>query len=374
MDPETLREAIPALENGRYLNTGASGPSPRQVVERAADCERAHQYESPTEEGMYEFADTVRTDARDAVADLLNATPEEVALTESTVDGINHVSTAIDWNPEDVVVRTDLEHPAGELPWERMRQRHGIEIREIPTEQGRIDLDAVKEAVTDARLICLSSLSWNYGTRLPVAEITEIAHDAGAQVLVDAVQSPGQHPVDVTDWNADFVAASGHKWLLGLWGAGFLYIDKACMTQLDPLRVGYFSIDKDADTGPETPYQLHSDARRFELGTAPVSQFGALETAIDLLAEIGYDTIEARIGQLTDRLKDGLGDRLLSPHNSQSGLVTFAADEPEQLVERLAEKDIYIRSLPEPAACRASLHVFNTIEDVDQLLAALDDA
>ena len=373
MDPETLRAAIPALENGRYLNTGASGPSPRQVVDRATECEQAHQYESPTAEGMYEHATAVRDDARDAVASLLSARPEEIALTESTVDGINHVATAIDWEPDDVVVRTDLEHPAGKLPWQRLRQQYGIEIREVKTEQGRIDIDSLKDAVTDARLVCLSSLSWNYGTRLPIEAVSEIAHDAGAQVLVDAVQSPGQHPVDVNEWNADFVAASGHKWLLGLWGAGFLYIDKGCIDQLDPLRVGYFSVDKDAPTGPETPYQFHSDARRFELGTAPVSQFGALETAIGLLDEIGYETIEDRIGRLTDRLKDGLGDRLLSPEDSQSGLVTFAADEPEALVERLEQHDIYIRSLPEPAACRASLHVFNNAEDVDQLVAALGE-
>jgi len=373
MNPETLRAEIPALEHGRYLNTGASGPSPRTVVDSAAQCEQTHQYESPTSDGMYEFAASVRDDARTAVADLINATPHEIALTESTVAGINHVATAIDWNPGDVVVRTDLEHPAGELPWERMREQHGIEIREVETERGRIDLDAVKEAVTDARLICLSSLSWNYGTRLPVREVAEIAHDAGAQVLVDSVQSPGQHSVDVREWNADFVAASGHKWLLGLWGAGFLYIDRECIDQLKPSRIGYFSVDKEAETGPETPYQFRSDAQRFELGTAPVSQFVALETAIDLLERIGYDTIERRISQLTDRLKDGLGDRLVSPPDSQSGLVTFAADDPEALVERLADEGLYIRSLPEPDACRASLHVFNNTEDVDQLLAALGE-
>jgi selenocysteine lyase/cysteine desulfurase len=113
------------------------------------------------------------------------------------------------------VVRTDLEHPAGVLPWTLAHQRHGVERRVLETDQGHLDTDDVKDAVEGARLVCLSSISWNYGTRLPVAEVVEIAHDAGAEVLVDAVQSVGQVDVDVEAWGADYVAAVSHKWLLG---------------------------------------------------------------------------------------------------------------------------------------------------------------
>jgi selenocysteine lyase/cysteine desulfurase len=367
MDPETLRADVPALEDCIFLNTGASGPSPRRVLDAVAGFQEHHKSDAPCGEGMYTAASEARESAREAVAGLLGADAAEIALTRNTVEGINHVATGIDWEPGDVVVRTDLEHPAGELPWERMADCHGIEVRELATERGRVDRDALTDAVSDARLLCLSSVSWNYGTCLPVAEAVDIAHDAGARVLVDAVQSPGQMPVDVTEWGADFVAASGHKWLLGVWGSGFLYVDGDALDALHPRRIGYFSVTRDTDRA----YEYAPDASRFELGTTAIAPYVGLETSVDIFEDVGLDTVQARIGRLTDRLKEGLGDRLVSPPDSESGLVTFRAEDPDATVQRLAEAGIRIRSIPEPHACRVSVHAFNTAADVDRLLDAL---
>jgi cysteine desulfurase/selenocysteine lyase len=366
MDPETLRAECPAYESCCYLNTGASGPSPERVVEAMAGFERHHQYRAPCEEGPYTAAFDALADVRERVASLLGADAEQIALTRNTVEGITHVAGAIDWDPGDVVVRTDLEHPAGELPWQHLRDREGIELREWPTEQGRLDLDVMPEVLADARLVCLSSLAWNYGTRLPVAEVVERAHEAGALVLVDAVQSVGQMPVDVTAWGADFVAASGHKWLLGPWGAGFLYV--ADPTAYEPQRIGYFSVEMN---GGDSAYEFRPNARRFELGTTAVAAYVGLEAAIETMQSVGIQNVESRIDRLTDRLADGLGDRLVTPADARSGLVVFDADDPEALVDRLAEQDIQIRTLSEPHACRASVHAVNTAADVDRLLEAL---
>jgi len=365
MDPETLRAECPAYESCCYLNTGASGPSPERVVEAVAGFERHHQYRAPCEEGPYTAALDALASARESVAALLGAEAGQIALTRSTVEGITHVAGVIDWSPGDVVVRTDLEHPAGELPWQQLRERAGIELREWPTERGRLDLEAAPEVLAGARLVCLSSLAWNYGTRLPVAEVVERAHEAGALVLVDAVQSVGQMPVDVTDWGADFVAASGHKWLLGPWGAGFLYV--ADPTAHEPQRIGYFSVETDRND----TYEFRPTARRFELGTTAVGAYVGLESAIETMQAVGVDRAEERIDRLTDRLADGLGDRLVSPPDARSGLVVFDAADPEALVDRLAEQNIQIRTLSEPHACRASVHAVNTAGDIDRLLDAL---
>lgn len=369
MKPETLRSEIPAFEECTYLNWGASGPSPRAVVDAAAEFERYHQYESPADEGMYEAADDATESAREAVAGLLGSASGNVALTQSTADGINHVATSIDWRPGDVVVRTDTEHSAARLPWERMAELHDIEIRVLETTEGRLDLDELKAAVSDARLLCFNSPTWSYGNRQPVSEIVDIAHDAGARVLVDAVQAPGQQPVAVEQWGADFVAGSGHKWLLGVWGAGFLYVSDDAMDALEPTRIGYYSVE---DYGAEQ-YTFHDDARKFDLGTRSLAPFVALETAIERLESVGLETVDRRITRLADRLKDGLGDRLLSPRDSESGLVTFAAEDPERTVERLAEQGIQIRYLPDPYACRVSVHAVNTEGDIDRLLEALEE-
>jgi selenocysteine lyase/cysteine desulfurase len=367
MDPETLRADIPACEECVFLNTGASGPSPRRIVDAITGFHERHKLAGPCGDGTYEIASDARESARDAVAGFIGADPGEVALTRNTVEGVNHVATGIDWEPGDVVVRTDLEHPSGELPWQRMADLHGIEVRELETDRGRIDRDALRDAVADARLLCVSSIAWNYGTRLPVAEIVEVAHDAGARVIVDAVQSPGQKPVDVAAWGADFVAASGHKWLLGAWGSGFLYVDSDALDALSPDRIGYFSVTRDGGEG----YAYAPDASRFELGTTAVGPYLGLAASVDLFGDLGLDTVGERVDRLTDRLKEGLGDRLLSPRDSESGLVAFAADDPEATAERLAAEGVRIRPIPDPHACRASVHVFNTAEDIDRLLDAL---
>ncbi len=367
MDPETLRADIPTCQECVFLNTGASGPSPRRIVDAVTDFHERHKFAAPSGEGMYQVAGEARERARESVAGFLGAAPGEIALTRNTAEGINHVATGVDWEPGDVVVRTDVEHPAGELPWQRMADRHGVEIRELETDRGRIDRDDLKEAVSGARLLCVSSIAWNYGTRLPVAEVVDVAHDAGAQVLVDAVQSPGQGPVDVSAWGAEFVAASGHKWLLGAWGSGFLYVDSDALDSLRPERIGYFSVTREAGSG----YEYAPDASRFELGTTALAPYVGLAESVDLFGDLGLDTVRGRVDRLTDRLKAGLGDRLLSPRDSETGLVTFAADDPGATTERLAAEGIRIRPIPDPHACRASVHVFNTAGDVDALLAAL---
>ncbi|WP_324665432.1 aminotransferase class V-fold PLP-dependent enzyme [Haloarcula sediminis] len=364
MDPAELRAAIPALERCTYCNTGASGPSPRNVVRAATDFLEHHAFEAPADEGPYTVAFDALEAAREVAASHLGARPADVAFTRSTADGINLVAGAIDWQPGDVVVRTDLEHPAGTLPWDRLEDTHDIEVRVLETEAGRVDLDDVKAAVDGARLLLTSSLTWSHGTQLPVAEMVDIAHDAGAQVLVDAVQSVGQHPVDVGEWGADFVATAGHKWLLGVWGSGMLYADPEALARTRQTRIGYRSVQ---DMGADD-YAYHEGARRFEVGTTSPAPYVALAEAIETIESVGLDTIESRVADLTDRLKAGLGDRLLSPEQYESGLVTFEAEDPEATVERLAERGIVVRSLPHPEAVRASVHAFNTPGEIDAVL------
>ncbi|MDF9744553.1 aminotransferase class V-fold PLP-dependent enzyme [Natrinema salsiterrestre] len=368
MKPSELRETIPALESGVYCNWGAGGPSPRRVVEAAESTLEHHAYESPTGEGMYPAAFDVYDEARAAVADLLGAAPSEIALTQSTTDGINRVAGAFDWDEDDVVVRTDLEHSAGILPWQRLEREHGVEVRVLETEDGRLDLADVNAAADAATLFCVSSLTWTHGTRLPIADVVEIAHDAGASVLVDAVQAPGQVPVDVREWSADFVVGAGHKWLLGPFGAGFLYVRDGVEADLVPAAIGYRSVEDEN----ESDYRYAAGARRFEVATASPAPYAGLTEAIGVLEEVGIDAVQHRIETLTDRFKAGISDeRLLSPREYDSGLVTIAADDPEETVERLAEQGIVVRPLPAPDAIRASIHAFNDRQDVDALLEAL---
>jgi selenocysteine lyase/cysteine desulfurase len=361
MNPAELRASIPACESCVYLNTGASGPSPRPVVEAVVEAQRRHEFDA-CETDHYTAAAGIRDDAREAVASHVGARPEDVALVASTGDGISRLANAVDWEPGDRVVRTDLEHPSGVLPWRRLEET-GVEVTELACPSGRLPMDAYRDAVEDARLVCLSSESWVHGTQLSVSEAVEIAHDAGALVVVDAVQTVGQHPIDVAEWGADAVCASGHKWLLGPWGAGFLYVDPDSLDAFRPRHIGYRSAVDPTGDGLE----YHPDARRFEVSTDAVAPYAGLVEAIETIESVGLGTIESRIERLTDRLKASLGDRLVSPDDYESGLVVFEVDDPGAFVSRANDDaGVVVRDLP-TGAVRASVHAFNTTEEIDAL-------
>ena len=374
MTPEELRDDIPALDETVYMNTGAAGPSPTRVVEAVEECVEYHEYDSPAGEGMYPCAFDVFDRTRETVAAHLGADAAEIALTQSTTDGMNRVAAALDWEPGDTVVRTDLEHSAGVLPWKRLA-RQGVEVEAVETEAGRLDVDEVADAAEDAKLVALSALTWTHGTMLPIPEIVEVAHDAGALVLVDAVQCPGQMPVDVGEWGADFLAGAGHKWLLSPFGAGFVHVASGAEERLEPAHIGYRSVE---DPNAEE-YAYEPGAHRLEVGTQSPAPYAGLAEAIELFEELGYDTVEDRIEKLTDRLKAGIADseaaRLLSPREYESGLVTFELGgdrEPESFVADLAEDGIRIRDLPYPErSVRASVHAFNSESGVDALVERL---
>jgi len=220
MNPLDLRTQIPITSECAFFNTGASGPSPTPVLDAATGFITHHKTIAPYTNGMYPHADSAYESSRETIATHLGTAPENIALTESTTDSIGMVAGAIDWQPGDVIVRTDTEHPAGVLPWERAARVHGATVEVLETDAGVIDREQFTDAVADARVVCFSSLVWSYGNRVPVRELVEIAHDHDTFVIVDAVQSAGQMAVDLSEWGADVVAGSGHKWLLGPWGSG----------------------------------------------------------------------------------------------------------------------------------------------------------
>ena len=168
---------------------------------------------------------------------------------------------------------------------------------------------------------------------------------------------------------SDAVAAAGHKWLLGLWGGGFLYVDRTAADSLLPTTVGYRSVE----TPTADSYEFVAGARRFEVGSANPTPHVALAEAIEVIEEVGVNHIAARIRELAGRLAEEIPDnRLLSPSDPESGLVTVDVDNPEETVDRLASEGIVVRALPTPDAVRASVHAVNTRAEIDRLLDALE--
>lgn len=368
MDIQDVREDIPALDDGRYMNWGASGPSPEAVVDAVEDAIETHEYASPTGEGMYPNAFGVIESTRETVGEFLGVAPDDVALTQSTTDALNRVANALSWDATDTVLVTDVEHSAGRLPWLRLQREYDIDVAVLQTDHGRIDEDEYARRATDASVVCFSAIDWLHGRFQPVSTLVDLARDAGALSVVDAVQVPGQRSMPVDEWGADVVAAAGHKWLLGPWGAGFVYVEPSVAEGLAPRSVGYRSVEEPN----ATDYEFKQGARRLEVATVSPGPYAGLQSAIEMIAELGIDTIETEIRGLTEYLKDGVdSDRLRSPESFHSGLVTIDVDRPDEVVERMADADVFVRSLPTDGTIRASLHAVNRPSDVDAFLAEL---
>jgi cysteine desulfurase/selenocysteine lyase len=367
--PTELRESIPALDEVAYLNTGASGPATRPVLDAATGAIEEFETAVHADGTPYKTAFERYEEFRESVAAFLGVAPSTIALVGSTADAINRYILAYDWEPGDTVVRMDFEHPAGILPYDRLA-RHGVEVRVPTSEAGHLDREAYADAVEDADLVSFSAITWNYGTRLPVSDLVDEAHDAGATVLVDAVQAVGQGPIDLTEWGADAVAFAGHKWLLGPWGAGVLYVPEDTANGLEPAAIGYRSVTDP----PAEGYTLKSGAPRFEVGTANLAPYAGTVEGMATLDEIGLDAVRDRIERLTQRFKSNLPDhRLLSPAGFESGLVTVDVGDPGPVVDALGDRGLVVRDVPFPEALRVSIHAFNTAEDVDRVAEALDD-
>jgi L-cysteine/cystine lyase len=297
---------------------------------------------------------------RAELAGLLGTHPERIALTSSTTEGCNIVLRGLGIGPGDDVVTTDSEHPGlfGGLVASGATLRIAT-IRERPTAE---ILPTIQAQITPrTRLIAISHVSWLNGAVLPVRELA--GH--GLPVLVDGAQGAGAIPVAVEDLGADYYTVSAQKWLLGPAATGALYV---APDQFESCRVtfpSYFSWEL-----PD--YEFRNGAARFQGSWTPAASIAGLRASLAFAAEVGDDRFRwAR--KAAERCR-----ALLSEHGAdvvtepnQATLVSWRSDEPEVLVDRLAEQDIVVRALPGTGLVRASCGYWTSDDDLERLIDKL---
>lgn len=375
-----LRANIPALEGQIYLNTGVSGPSPVAAIDEERTWVRHLAENGPGRPDIMEAAREHVERVRALAAAFIGAGADELALTHSCSDGIAHVAAGLDWSPGDEVIISDLEHISGLLPWFDLARRRGVVVRHVPVDNGGLNMDDVAAAVSDrTKLFCMSHVAYNTGARLPVAQVAELARDRGALLLVDGAQGPGQLVVDVKSLGAHFYAVAGQKWLLGPEGTGALYVDADALPLLTPTRLGWASIVHDG--APPEQFRFKPGAARLEVAGKHVPSLAAWAMSIDCLQNVGPQDVEARIRALVGYAREKLGRvpglRFITPEDETmwSGLLVFAVDgAPEDaLVQHLwQEHRIVCRTIPQFGAVRISIHAYNTTDELDALVAAVD--
>jgi L-cysteine/cystine lyase len=348
------------LERYAYLNTGTFGPLPRATVDAMQAVERRELEEGRSSHAYFEWAMAAREELREAFARLLGTTTEQVALTTSTTEGCNIVLSGLGIGAGDEVVTTDSEHPGlmGGLVASGAALRLA-EVRDLPAAEV---LGAIQARITPrTRLIALSHVSWLTGALFPVRELA--GH--GVPVLVDGAQGAGAIPVDVEELGVDFYTVSAQKWLLGPAGTGALYIRPEHVRACRVAFPSYFSWKL-----PD--YELKDGAGRFEGSWTPPASVAGLLASFAFAAEVGEDRF-ARARAVAERCRALLAERgadvVTDP--DQATLVSWRVEEPEAVVERLAEQGVLIRDLPGTGLLRASCGFWTSEDDLERLVRGM---
>ncbi len=372
VDIRTLRASLPAVTHHVYLNTGTYGPLPDEV--RAAmesHFARAHR-EGRSGDQAYAAQSGLEADARAALARVVHAPAESVALTHCTSDGLNLVVGGIDWEAGDEVLVGDAEHPGLLVPLQYAARRHGVVVRVLPV-TGAVD---PAQVVADAlgprtRLVALSHVIWSTGRVLPVEAIAEVVRARGALFALDGAQGPGCVPVDAPATGADVYTISGQKWLCGPSGTGGLYVRPEAVERLQPAFPGYPTMEKHPD-GPR-PWP---GARRFEPGTVTMTALAGLIAAIEWREGIGFTDGHARAMTLAADLRARVDvlpgvDHIDVDHPSPLVALRVHGHEAEDVVAALDRDGIIVRTIPGTGIVRVSVGLWNDEEDLERLCAAL---
>ena len=394
-DVEAVRRDFPILEKGVvYLDNAASSLTPEQVVLKEMEFYR--EYRANVERGVHRLSQRASEEyelAHGIVADFIGApSAENVAMMRNTTEGLNLVANALDWRRGEKIVTTVIEHHSNFITWLRVARRHGCGFEVVmPDQEGHFDMADFEGAIDDStRLVAVTHVSNVLGCIVPVREVASIAHEHGAILVVDGAQGVPHLKTDVADSGVDFLAFSGHK-MLGPTGSGGLYISEEELYRTEPLCIGGGTISDVSIDG----YELAEPPLRFEAGTPAIAQVIGLGEACRYLERLGMDAVESWDTRLAKRLVEGLqeidGVRVYGPSdpNERVGIVSFTVGDmnPHDVALSLdAEYDIAVRSghhcalplmkelfgLPEGTA-RASTYIYNTPEEIERLLGAVED-
>ena len=311
--------------------------------------------------------------ARATFARLVGGQPDDVAVTTSLSAGISPLASAIDFAGRRKVVISDFEFPTIGQIWHAQELR-GAEVTIVPSDGPEIPLERFDAAIDEeTAVVSIAAVCYRNGSRLPVEEIARIAHERGALVVLDAYQAIGTYPLDVRELGVDVLAAGVLKYLLGSAGLGFMWTAPGLAEALLPTQTGWFA-DRNIFEMDISDYSPSPTARRFQSGTPPVPAIYAGIAGIELMQEIGVAETREHVTALNEHLiagVDDLGGTVVTPRDpdKRGALVCIASTDAPGLVAAL-EQDGIVTS-DRDGNLRVSAHAYNTVEDIDAVLAAL---
>lgn len=406
-DPVAIRRDFPifnrTIRDGKrliYLDSGATSQKPQVVIDAESDFYKFHN--AAVHRGAHQLAEEA-TDlyegARESVARFIGAEVDEVVFTKGATESLNLIAYAMGnaaignrfhLKEGDVIVVTEMEHHANLIPWQQLAARTGATLKWFEvTPEGRLDFSSIDQLINEkTKVIALTHQSNVLGTVIPLEDIVSRAHAVGAVVVLDACQSVPHMKVDVKALDIDFMAFSGHK-ILGPTGVGIFWGKADLLAQLPPFLTGGSMIENvtmESATWAPAP-------KKFEAGVPNMAQAAGLGAAIRYVESIGIDVIHRHEILLTDYLLKAFADvprlKVVGPLNTidrgSAIAFTFADIHPHDLGQYLDSQGIAVRTghhcawplnrkMGVQSTTRASLYLYNTFEDLDDLVTGIHGA
>jgi len=365
IDPEYVRKHFPTLAGMTYLNNAATGIPPQATItamkEHLENRVRAKSNFEETLEGFKEI--------RKNLANLLGGEAESYGFAPSTSGGLNIFAHGIDYPEGSNIVICDLEFPANYIPWQNVARMYGVELRVVKSENGFVSHDTFLEKIDDnTRVVAVSLVQFASGFRVDMSRLAKAAHDKGAYIVADIIQAAGWKDIDLPQMDVDFAAAQAAKWLIGPIGAGFVYVKKERIPEINNRFMGWWSVENmnEFAYSERTPA---SDARKFESGSPAMIAYVGFKESLKVLLEIPSKDRERAALDNADYLRKRLTEIGIEyydfPNENRSATVSCKPNNVEELHKTLFKSDIHcsVRN----GRLRVSPHYYNSREEIDML-------
>lgn len=371
---ERLRAIFPLTSRVAYLNHAAVSPPPTLTLEAVKA-----QLADVAANGSLNYRSwvAVKERARRLAAGMIGARPEQLAFMRNTSDGLSTIANGLKWRPGDNIVTFRGEFPSNIYPWLRLRRAYDVEVRMCEEREGRIDLDELIGLIDDrTRIVAISQVQYASGFRADLERLGRAARKHDALLVVDVIQGMGVLPLNVETELVDAAAGACHKWLLTPEGVGLLYLSDRALERVEPTLVGWVSVQEPEDYG-NFEQEWNRGALAWETGTAATALLHGLEASLSLLTETGVERIAAHLEELTDYLCERLEGRdyeIVSSRRagekSQILCIRHRGERtPMSLYAHLKRQNVI--AAPRGDRLRIAPHLYNTVQDIDALLAAL---
>src|SRR6185295_8764068 len=368
------RKEFPITNHRTYLNHAGVGPTSLRVCRAASQWLEAFAHHGVA---FTEWEDHAQR-CRQRFASLVGCLPQEVAFVRNTSHGLGLVAEGLDWKAGDrIAVARDLEYPSNVHVWENVARNRGLGIDTIEPDGGAVTVEEVAKVLQpQTRLVAVSSAQFGTGAVTDLFALGQLCREKGVLFCVDGIQTVGALPIDVKELGIHFLAADSHKWLLGMMGIGALYVEESLAARMRPALVGWKSMVDGFNFATNRPYELLPHAGRFEEGSPTYPVIEGLSAALELLQEVSVEAIARRLLVLSERLASGL-EKLqceIGPEpRHRRHIVTFKRDplQAEDFVAELEKRRIVVT--PREGRVRVSAHFYNTEQDIDKVLEAVDE-